>query len=379
MNDLTTFTLNIPKHELVSLKQSTFKVSLAAREKTSIAVPYTLINYGFYSPTIEVEVEKVNGIKQSFTKQIGVGFKGLGARFDGECEDYWHIYNGLYHLYLSKFDNDLIPGRLTKGTQKTIGMFPKLGKPYSSEFSKNKPSLVKYKEENGAMVLYATYQSSDFAHVELVSVSKLYGEGLLEQYYIVRNNHSDVTQPIWLLQPIYHELFKPVFVLNDHVVKVEDRAYSEYAHWNSNELTENWLFSRYEPYAHGITWPKDTKINFENWYMYVEHELGNIKANAEVKTKPMFHSFGAYQSWEEFREFALRKRVRTAATVDDLFLQTTGKEAALINRKAGYLHGEVSFNRRKSTILAVEDEKREVREVIESNPTPLATWLRSMR
>ncbi|WP_342431774.1 GNAT family N-acetyltransferase [Neobacillus sp. FSL H8-0543] len=373
VNDLTTYTLNIPKHKLVSLKQSTFKVKLAPKEKTSIVVPYTLINYGFYAPTIEVEVEKKNGIKQSFIKQISIGFKGLGGRFYGECEDYWHIYNGLYHLYLSKFDNDLIPGRLTKGTQKTIGMFPKLGKPYSSEFSKRKPSLVEYKEENGVMVLYATYQSSDFADVEVVSVSKLYAEGLLEQSYIVRNNHSDITQPIWMMQPIYHELFKPVFVLNDHVVKVEERAYSEYGKWNSNELTENWLFSRYEPYAHGITWPKETKINFENWYMYVEHALGNIQANGEVKTKPVYHSFGAYQSWEEFREFALRKRVRTAATADDLFIQTTGQEAVLIDRKAGYLQGEVSFNKGKSTILAVEDEKREVREVVQSNPSPLSS------
>ncbi|MBE4907671.1 GNAT family N-acetyltransferase [Bacillus luteolus] len=372
-SETASFILTVPENELVSLKQSEFSVTLAPKEKTSIPVPYTLLQYGFYAPVIRVSVERENGGSQQFTKQIGVAFKGLGARFAGECDDYWHIYNGLYHLYLSKFDNKLIPGRATKGSQSTMFMYPKLGKPYSSELSKRKPSFVEYKEENGAMVLYATYESSDFANIELVSVSKLYGEGLVEQSYLVRNkNTSNTADPVWIYQPIYHELVKPILPMKGQVVKVEDQAYSDYGVWNSADLTENWLFSRHDSYAHGVSWPNDARVNFETWFFYVEHNLGNIPANGEISTKPVYHSLGAYQNWEEFREFALKKTVRTAATVDDLFFQKEELEMKLVDRKANYIQGEVTLNGKTITVSA-EDEKREVDATIEMKTTPLST------
>jgi RimJ/RimL family protein N-acetyltransferase len=372
-SETASFTLTVPENELVSLKQSVFNVTLEPKGKTSIPVSYSLLKYGFYAPIIGVEVERESGAKQNFTKQIGIGFKGPGARFSGECDDYWHIYNGLYQLYLSKFDNKLIPGRTSKGSQATMFMFPKLGKPYSSEFSKRKPSLVEYKEENGAMVLYATYNSSDFANVELVSVTKLYGEGLVEQTYLARNkNNSDLTEPLWIYQPVYHDLHKPVFAMNNQIVKVEDQAYSDYGVWNSGNLTENWLYSRYDSYAHGITWPKDAKLNFETWYFYVEHELGIIAANGEASTKPIYHSLGAFQSWEEFREFALKKTMRTAVTVDDLSLQINEREMKLLDRKANYIQGEVVLEGETITVSA-EDEKREVLTTIKRDTEPLST------
>ncbi|MCH1627112.1 GNAT family N-acetyltransferase [Fredinandcohnia sp. SECRCQ15] len=370
------YTLSIPENELLSLKQSSFTVSVAPKGKTSIAVPYILLKHGFYAPIIEVKVERASGQNQHFTKQIGIGFKGLGARFYGECDDYWHIYNGLYHVNLSKFDNDLIPGRVSKNSQKTIVMYPKLGKPYSSEFSKRKPRLVEYKEEDGAIVLSATYESLDFKNIELISVSKLYAEGLMEQSYVVRNkNHSDTVDPIWIYQPIYHNLHKPVFVMNDQVVKVDDPASSDYGIWSSSNLTENWLFSRYESYPHGISWPQDANIHFESWYMYVELELGHIQANSELITKPVYYSIGSYQSWEEFREFTLRKTLRKAATVDDLLLQTSDSEIKLVDRKAGFIQGEVSLQNGENISLTTADEKREVRALHEKETSPLSTLI----
>ncbi|MFS0862598.1 N-acetyltransferase family protein [Fredinandcohnia sp. 179-A 10B2 NHS] len=372
-NESAKFTLSIPENELLSLKQTTFSVTVDLKGKTSIPVPYILLKYGFYNPSIEIKVERESGVEHQFTKQIGIGFKGLGARFYGECDDYWHIYNGLYHLYLSKFDNDLIPGRITSKAQKTISMFPKLGKPYSSEFSKRKPKLVEYKEEEGAIVLYATYESSDFANVELVSVSKLYGEGIVEYSFIVRNkNNSDTTEPIWIYHPFYHELNKPVFVMKNDVIQVDDKAYSDYGLWNSKELTENWLFSRYDSYSHGITWPSEANIHFENWYMYVEHNLGKIEGNGEKRTKPVYHSFGAYQTWEEFREFAIRKSLRTAPGLSDFLLETKASEVLLTDRKAGYIQGNVSFNNGAPITVTQGDETKEVHSSVEKATTPFS-------
>ncbi|MFD1738428.1 GNAT family N-acetyltransferase [Bacillus salitolerans] len=372
----TTFTLHFPEDQLLRLAKSTFEVTLDSKGKESIPVPHKLVKYGFYSPVLKVQAVTESGTCHTFTKQIGIGFKGLGAKFSGECDKYWHIYNGLYHMYLDKFDNDLLPGRLTKGTQKTIGLFPKLGKPYSSEFSKRKPSKIEYTEQDGAMALYATYVSVDFPGTELVSVSKLYAEGLLEQSYIVRNNNKDSSpEPVWVYQPIYHELYKPVFVMNQKLVEVNEQASVDYGLWNSQNITENWLFSRYQPYAHGVCWPKDVKVNFESWYMYVEHHLGKISANTEVETKPVFFSFGAYQSYEDFREFAIKSSSKHNDVVEDLSISISKQneeeyELRLDDKKASFFQGSVQFSKEgraeSSQSFSVQDEKRDATTTIKS-------------
>lgn len=365
-----TFTLTFPESQKVLIERSTYEVMLDPKGKQSIPVRYRLQNYGFYAPFVEVHAVTESGKHHTFSKQLGMGFKGLGAKFSGECDKYWHIYNGLYHMYLDKYDNDLIPGRLTKGSQNTVGMFPKLGKPYSSEFSKRKPTKVDFQEQDGAMILKATYTSSDFPEVELVSVSKLFAEGLLEQSYIVRNNSKvSSPEPVWVYQPLYHQLYKPVFVMDDQVIEVNEQASADFGLWNSKNLTENWLFSRYDSYAHGICWPKEGKVNFESWYMYVEHNLGIISANSELETKPVVISFGAYQSWKDFREFATKTRSLADATVEDLSLKISKEDLesyslSLEDKKTSYFQGSVQIRSQEELIssqtFSLHDEKREV-------------------
>lgn len=377
------FTIRFPDSEFVQLPEKTFRVELGAKGKTSIAIPYVLSGYGFYAPELKIDAAAVSGALSTFTKKLGLGFKGPGARFSGECEDYWHIYNGLYHTYLRKFDNRVVPGRLTKGAQKTSGMYPKLGKPYSSEFSKRRPASVEYREEGAAIVMSAVYESSDFAGLVLVSESKLYGEGLLEQSYIIRNtDDSETGSPVSVYQPVYHELNRPVFAMDGEIVAFDEKADAEYGLWDSKRLSENWLFSRHEPYAHGVAWPKGASVNFESWYMYVEHELGHIPAGGEMRTAPVVLSFGAYQSWEEFREFATRRQHRKEIAGGPIELQAArredgSEEIILTGRKTSYFDGDVSFERDGQefyeTKLALEESRREASAFAESGAAPLST------
>lgn len=364
------FTIHVPENDLLILRQSVIRLELGPKEKSSIPVSYVLKEHGFYSPVLTVEVKKENGEGLRFTKQIGIGFKGLGATFSGECDQYWHIYNGLYHMYLDKLENDIIPGRLTKGTQKTIGMFPKIGKPYSSEFSKKKPSKIRYEKNNGSISLIATFTSSDFPNLELESVSTLFSEGLLEQSYIVKNNSEAETEtPILINQSIYHELYKPVFVMNEMVIEVDEQSHADYGLWDSKHLSENWLVSRYSPYLHGISWPRNSKINFESWYLYVEHDLGVIPPNSIRKTEPVYHSFGAYQSWEEFRDFANKGRMEKVPHYEDFLLSASVTEAGKVevkvnDIKTSYFQGNVRMDHGDQTFyegsFSLKEEARAI-------------------
>ncbi|WP_142752166.1 GNAT family N-acetyltransferase [Neobacillus piezotolerans] len=376
------FTIQFPENGFVQLPEKTFTVKLGARGKTSIAIPYVLSGYGFYAPELKIDAAAESGTLSTFTKKLGLGFKGPGARFSGECEDYWHIYNGLYHTYLRKFNNWVVPGRLTKGAQKTMGMYPKIGKPYSSEFSKRKPVRVEYREEGAAIVMSAVYESDDFKGLVFVSESKLYGEGLLEQWYIIRNiAESETDSPISVYQPIYHELNRPVFAMDGEIVAFDEKADAEYGLWDSSRLSENWLFSRHEPYAQGVAWPEGATVNYESWYMYVEHELGHIPAGGELRTEPVALSFGAYQSWEEFREFATRRKHRKEIAVEPVEVQVANREDGseeiiLSGRKTSFFDGEMSFERDGwefyKTGLALDEKRREASAFAESGATPLS-------
>ncbi|WP_059173862.1 GNAT family N-acetyltransferase [Bacillus sp. FJAT-27445] len=376
------FTIQFPENDMVQLSQKTFRVELDARGKTSIAIPYALNAYGFFAPELKIDAATKSGIATTFTKNLGLGFKGLGARFSGECDDYWHIYNGLSHTYLRKFNNWVVPGRLTKGAQKTMCMYPKIGKPYSGEFSKRKPVRVEFREEGAAIVMSVVYESSDFEGLVLVGESKLYGEGLLEQSYIIKNTgESETDSPISVSQPVYHELNRPVFAMDGEIVAFDDKAEAEYGLWDSKRLSENWLFSRHEPYAHGVAWPAGAAVNFESWYMYVEHELGHIPAGGEMRTMPVALSFGAYQSWEEFREFATRKKHRKDFAGSPIEVQVAkredgSEEIILSDRKTSYIDGEVSFEREKqgfyTTKIALEERRREASAFAEIAVEPLS-------
>ncbi|RHW43582.1 GNAT family N-acetyltransferase [Neobacillus notoginsengisoli] len=381
-NESAAFSIAFPESAMLELEEKTYKVELGAKGKTSIAIHYVLKRFGFYSPKLIVDAVTESGLRTTFAKKLGLGFKGPGARFSGECDDYWHIYNGLYQLYLRKFDNRLVPGRLTKAAQKTMGFYPKIGKPYSSEFSKRKPSSVEYREEGGSMVVSAVYESTDFKGLELVSESKLYGEGLLEQSYVVRNlGDMETESPIRLVQPVYHELNKPVFAMDGEIVAFNEKADAEYGLWDSKKLSENWLFSRHEPYAHGIAWPEDASVNFESWYMYVEHELGHIPAGGEVSSEPVTLSFGAYQDWQEFREFATRRKYRKELGGAPVEIQAAcredgAEELILSDRKLSYIDGEVSFARDRQTFyktrIAQDDRQREAFAFSEKGLEPLS-------
>ncbi|WP_170006167.1 GNAT family N-acetyltransferase [Bacillus fonticola] len=382
-NEPITLQVKLPTSDWLQIEEHEVTVQLQAKGKTSVPITYELSGYGFYSPTLEAVVTRENGQSFTFKTKIGAAFKGVGVRFSGECDDYWRIYNGLYQLYLDKNDNEILPAR-ERIVPKTIGLVPKIGKPYSTELSKRKPKRVDYREENGAMILEATYESTDFPQLELVSVSKLFAEGLLEQSYIVRNGSDDVVNGTWLYQPVYQDLTKPVFPMNNSIIAVDETASSDFGLWDSHSLTENWFFSRYERYPHGVTWPQHAKVGFESWYMYIEHNIGDLPAHSERQSEPVYISIGAYQNWEEFRSFArsqhtltpvLPERELTLSAANTPVVSNNHKKVVLVDNKSSYLQGSIAFEFNGQTIteasVSPSEQLRTVATSLPGNRNPI--------
>jgi len=129
---------------------------------------------------------------------------------------------------------------------------------------------------------------------------------LIEQTWEVKNVSDTATaHEIWLNHPVFQKLYQSVLPYDDEIIELEDSIGSGLSEWDSNRITENWIFSRAEKKPRGICWSSKYKVNFSGWFMYFEYSLGKIEAGGSVKTDPLYISLGAYLEWEDFRAFAL--------------------------------------------------------------------------
>jgi ribosomal protein S18 acetylase RimI-like enzyme len=315
-NEEAEFHFQLPQASFITFDQELYHVLLKSQEKRSIPIVYTLWDFGFYGVNLDIDAKFDNGEQVSFKKRIGVAFKGIGAKFPGESDDHWHIYNGHYHVLLSKFNNSILPGKAYLEGHPTHIMSPKLGKPYSSEFSKKRPEVVECFEEKGAMVLKATYQSHSFSHLQLISFVKLFAEGMIEHVYEVNNvGDTETDSDIWLNHPLYHDLYRSVLPYDQQVIELKDSNGDDYEDWDGSKITENWVFAKGRKIPIGISWSPKYKIHFEGWYLFFECNLGKISAKKSMRTGPTFISIGAYQDWEDFRAFALRSTHSTSTSL----------------------------------------------------------------
>lgn len=325
IEEKATFTVILPESPFLYLEEREFQIELKAGEKSSFPVPYRLSDYGFYEPKVDFHVLTETGKPLSFSKKITAAFKGIGTTFAGESDIGWHLFNGRHQLTLEKGKhmNLLHPtGIIDEEPEErppVVFFVPKLGKPFSDEFSRMKPMSVDFFRDNGTIGLKATYRSSAFQGLSLVSHVKLYAEGLIEHWYEIRNlSEEEIYDDVWLYNPIFHNLYRAVIPYEGQIVTTDEPVVQDYEYWESNKVTENWLFSRHDDYdPYGICWSADYKVRFDDWFLYFEHHYEKIVAGGSVQTKPTFISIGAFQNWQDFRAFARQKAIPEASPTSD--------------------------------------------------------------
>ncbi|WLD92572.1 GNAT family N-acetyltransferase [Alkalihalobacillus sp. AL-G] len=363
------FSFSLPESDLMQLDRNKVEVTLEPKSRCSVPIRYTLKKHGFYSPEIKVTATKQDGSSVTFTKKIAVAFKGIGAGFTGESEDMYHVYNGQYHMWLEKFDNWLIPGKEKTDDQDSAFIYPKLGKPFSEEFSKIRAERVEFFEGARSVGYKATYQSKAFPEVKLNAVAKLYSEGLIELHYEVENIGEDaLAEELWLNNPIFHNLERAVIPYENKLVEMKDSIGTFHEYWKGDSVTENWIFSRDSDNPRGICWSSYDKINFGGWFVYFEHRIGRLKGKESVKTNPVFMTIGAFQDWHSFREFARQQSVEKEPLTDHLAFEVNGDNPFVFKKqsipvrvtdyKASYFNGTIDI-RLDDTILKTEKFTKE--------------------
>ncbi|WP_199624379.1 GNAT family N-acetyltransferase [Paenibacillus alkalitolerans] len=305
------FEFDLPSARFAEFANTRISVRIPAKGRASVKLPYTLRDFGLYSEDVEMKAVPESGAPVTFTRNLHGMFKGNSGRYGGAAGDHWVAVNGPYTVGLNKVNNHFWTSHF-KGGPHTWWTSPKIGKPYSQEFSKKKAESVKIYPDGDAMVLEAEYRSDEFPGVAFTAVARLNANGIVERYFEVRSESSARGEhgedDLYLIDGFIHEPNRLVLPYDGHYYDLEERYSSDYEDWDLDRISENWLFSRGKELPLGICWQPDGKLVKSEWHLGIEHRLGRAADGDAVRTSSVFLTIGTYSDWWDFRSCAVKRR-----------------------------------------------------------------------
>jgi ribosomal protein S18 acetylase RimI-like enzyme len=311
------FAFEWPEDECVEWAEHAVRFTVPAKGKASVPVPFTLRSYGLYSQEVEVTAVPAEKKAISFTSKLSFLMKGTQGRYGGEDGEQWVAVNGAFSLHLNKHDNNMwieYPG----SHHNFWWVYPKLGKPFTEEFSKKQAKEVKIYPEGESQVLEAIYESEDFLGLQMKSIAKLFASGIAEFHHEICNISSKgLEENVYLLTNFGFFGNRLILPYQGRYVDMGDAYSGDPDHWDSAQITENWLFSKEANGGCGICWDPSLKLLRPEYPLGLEHDLGRISAGAAVRTKPTVFALNTFAKWWDFRSFARKLRNSVVPVLDD--------------------------------------------------------------
>lgn len=346
------FTFELPEAEFLEWTQRSVSFTLPPKGKASIPVAFQLHAYGLYSEAMEITATPAGGAPVNFTSKLYALMKGTSGRFGGEDKEQWVAVNGAYSLHLNKTNNDIWMDYPDGGHQ-FWWVYPKLGRPFSEEFSKRPAEEVKIYADGENQVLEARYISEDFSGVEIKTIAKLQGNGMVEFHHEITNTGGQaLEEKLVLLTNFGFFGNRLILPYEGRYLDMGDPNAGESSHWDSNGITENWLFCKDQNVSYGVCWDPSLKLIRPEYPYGLEHPLGSIAAGASVRTKTTVFALNTFTKWWEFRSFAQKLQQRIIPVLEGHLELRIGEgnpfaagdlTAELIERKMVPLAGEIEL------------------------------------
>jgi len=369
-------------------EHSSISLTLQPKEKKSLPVFFRVKKPGFYQKLVNIHV-KLPGEELRFQKVLKSFIRGRRGKFYGETDEAYSVVNGSYKLSLKKHENRLSIEDLRKPGRDEIS-YPKLGIPFTTDFSSKLPEKVYYHIEEESVILRGIFYSEGFPEIRLHSVSELYSDGIVKQHYEVENTASEKTeQDIWVSAALYHPLADSCLSYDHKIIQIAGMEESRPVYYDVNKFTENWIYSAVGTSTWGMVWPKDLKLEQEGHYLKVNENLGNLEAGAFVATKPVYMLYNAVKDWEELRHFAMGNEVQESLEKPELSetfaVRVNNRNPFIFDPlaltveeiKEDHLRGRISINSRKGSVSPVQisykDSEKRKKEKIVLDPSREAT------
>ncbi len=371
INQSVSFEFELLDNKNITFLNKKMNIKMEPLERKSVDLTYILKDFCLYK--INAEIKAIfNNEAISFKKELTGIFKGYSNAFGGETEDCWFMTNGNTIFKLKKFDNELTLKADIDDEYGTFIMYPKLGKPFSTEFSRIKPHKVNIYNSNNFITMDAYYRSEDFKNIEFKTIAKLYTNGILEHYYEVSNtSQKSTSSEMWINDSIFNELYRTVIPYEGRYIEIDNSFYGQMDFWDSSKLTENWIFSKSHKISRGISWGKNSKAVFEGWFMRLENNIGILNANETKRTEAVYWAVGAFENWKNFREFALNNSNSQNLQISSHFDFVINNNNPFVNncfnidvmeRKLAYFNGSLNIRSKYNNISASKSFKEEQKE-----------------
>lgn len=319
LNENGIFEFELPECSDIDFSKRMFKIEMTKKQKVSIVVECIIKKPAIYGVELDIKVALESGENIQFKKNAEVIFRGRNSAFGGEVDGKYVIVNGVYKLTLDKNYNkvEIFVGEKKKDMYIA---FPKLGMPYSEEFSSMLVKNVKWYFENEKMVLSGEYVSNEFKNITVKSIFKISNNGMFEHFYEVINTSNEETlDDIYINQSLHYRIEGAAIPYDNKIIQATEPRMEYPGYYDSEKISENWMFSSIEGETESLIWPKNLKFEFDGWLAHVEHSMGKLKGGERKITEPVYLAFSTFKNLSEARIFALKSNDVTDLCVAEDF------------------------------------------------------------
>lgn len=309
----------LAENKNIEVENREFRIDINRNGRKSIEVPFILKKPFIYSEKLSIRSLLKNGESIEFEKNISGIFRGRREAFGGETEDGFIIVYGECLVILNKLDNEIHIKKFDKQFNEIRIRCPRLGKPYSDDFTNRAIENVRWCKEEEAMVLKGDYVSDDYENVKVTLVIKLRNNGIVESYYELENlSEYETSNEIWLKQTILYEMTNAIIPYDDNFIHLSEQAFRDARLFESSRVNENWVFAGEGTKTRSLWWDSDIKGCFGEWPIYFEHDFGKLEGREKRVTKSVYFALETFKTWQELRSFALKKNnpINLATTSD---------------------------------------------------------------
>jgi len=372
--ETTKFSFQMNDTESVRFKQNSYDIELQPDEKRSIKILAVLEKGHVYNNDLEVTAIRVGFDPLTFKRKLCSLFQTLTDRFHGSGTDHHMMANGSMHLYLQykDFYNNFTLGNITDNNRINF-TYPKLGKPFSDEFNQKPCDKVEYEEKGTSIIQRAYYTSDKYEGIKFQIVHEIYSQGLIKHWFEFENRGLKDVKEL-LLKDNFGSGFQHLELpYAGKKLLIEDDVSGGLANWDSDKISENWMFGKSRESTIGVCWDKEDKIQFGAWEKFFQHDLSSLKIGEKLITKPLTIAFDIFKDSESFRQFALGKEVEELPAHRDLLFEVNEGnpfvsekfQVKAVELKKGNQDGIVKLSTPiKTTLIGEFSEKNPVRELV---------------
>ena len=371
------FKFSFPDTDKIIFEKKDFEVTIDSEDSYSLEIPIFLNEATFYHPSTPIIASRIDKSDVVFKRNPFIGFITFTGNYYKKNQYAHQMANGPM-LYMLHLNNRYKNGYSFINYSKNFSPYtttPKIGKPYSNEFSFLDVIIKEFLDENDSVSLIEEYHSKEYTGLILTKKIIMNRSGIFEiQFYI---NSLSLTK-----NDIFLSFFQ--YIANDELIYPNSNNYvlcqtideeSSLENFNTDNLKSNWLYFKKKDYSMGLTWSECFDVSIDNGALNYEINiseqlrkgqtfLGSIKFFSDCFNSVF--SFEKYLKGIENSDKIIIKSRELVINENNPFINDS-LSAKFINHKLSNLYGQFTLDSEKQQFQpeCVHFNKEDIRTELE--------------